>query len=213
MPVQLVGPNEGRERSDIELVDLVLGAAPGSFEAFYQQYKRLIYHCIRARADQVDVDDLLQSFFERLIEGDYRILYLWQRGTSLPIYLSKVVRNFVFDFYRAKGVRKKAADEFSRVILIDEPRVKEGVLSGAPLRAEGITTALELKELRRLGLRAWATLEKRDRFLICGRLHRELSNEAMAKRLGLSEGALRTALSRAQGRLLASLKPLAPEYY
>jgi RNA polymerase sigma factor (sigma-70 family) len=161
----------------------------------------------------MDADDLLQSFSERLIESDYHILNLWQRGTSLPIYLSRVIRNFVIDFYRAKRSRQKTTDALSRLALIDSPPVKEGTTSGAPLRAEQITPNLELKELRRLGLQAWAKLDVRDRFLVCGKFHRELGNEAMAERLKLTEGALRTALSRAQGRLLAGLKIRAPEYF
>jgi hypothetical protein len=40
-----------------------------------------------------------------------------------------------------------------------------------------------------------------------------LTNAAMAERSNLTSGALRTALSRAQGRLLASLRTLAPEYF
>ena len=78
---------------------------------------------------------------------------------------------------------------------------------------ETITTALVLKDLRRIGLQAWTKLDGRDRFLMCSKLHRELSNEAMAIRLNLTEGALRTALSRAQVRLLAGVKALAPEYF
>src|ERR1019366_1143359 len=170
---------------------------------------RLIYHCIRRRADVVDVDDLFQSFFERLVGRDYRFLKLWQRGTSLPIYLSAVIRNFVIDFHRSKRSRQKTADALSGLALIDTPLAKEGTTSGAPLKGEEITPALELKELRGFGLQAWAKLEFRDRILTCGKLHRELSNEAMADRLKLTEGALRTALSRAQVRLLAGLKTLA----
>ena len=209
MPAQ----SGGKDFSDIELVDQLLRGAPGAFDLFYQRYNRLIYHCIRVRADAVDVDDLVQSFFERLVGRDYHILRLWQRGTSLPIYLSRVIRNFVIDFHRAKRSRQKTADALSGLALIDIPPVKEGTTSGAPLKGEEITPALELKELRRLGLQAWAKLELRDRILTCGKLHRELSNEAMAVRLKLTEGTLRTALFRAQGRLLAGLKNLAPEYF
>ena len=82
-----------------------------------------------------------------------------------------------------------------------------------PEAEETLTTAIVLKELRQKGLQAWAKLDSRDRFLMCGKLHRELTNEAMAERLNLTSGALRTAISRAQARLLASLKTLAPEYF
>jgi RNA polymerase sigma factor (sigma-70 family) len=150
MPAQLPASKQGHGVSDVELVDLLLRGEPGAFDTFYRRHKRLIYHCIRARADAIDADDLLHSFFERLIERDYHILQLWQRGTSLPIYLSRVIRNFVIDFHRAKSSRKKTSDALAALALIDTPPVKEGTTSGAPLRAEGITPTIELRELRKL---------------------------------------------------------------
>ena len=201
MRTQPVAPTNGNDFSDIELVDRLLRGVPGAFDLFYRRHERLIYHCIRTRAEVADVADLFQSFFERLVERGYHVLKLWQRGTSLPIYLSKVIRNFVVDFYRKKRWRENPVGGLSEL----EAHEGEG--------EETLTTALVLRELRRIGLQAWAKLDGRDRFLTCGKFHRELSNEAMADRLKLTEGALRTALSRAQVRLLAGVKVLAPEYF
>src|SRR5258708_12306811 len=101
-------PAAANEPSDIELVDDVLRGAPAAVEAFFRRHSQLIYHCIRARADRQDVDDIFQAFFERLVKREYRVLQLWQRGTSLPMHLSKVVRNFVIDFHRANRFREEA---------------------------------------------------------------------------------------------------------
>jgi RNA polymerase sigma factor (sigma-70 family) len=206
MPAPSLASKDGNDLSDIELVDRLVRGAPGAFDSFYRRYERLIYHCIRTRADTRDIPDLFQSFFERLVERDYHILKLWQRGTSLPIYLSKVMRNFVIDFHRTKRWREETVGGLSELALKESER-------GDTLKSEELTPALELKELRRVGLQAWAELDVRDRFLMCGKLHRDLSNEVMAARLKLTEGALRTALSRAQVRLLAALRQLAPEYF
>jgi RNA polymerase sigma factor (sigma-70 family) len=187
--------------SDLELVDRLIRGSRGAFEQFYQRYNRLIFHCIRSRADAADVNDLFQSFFERLIEHDYHILKLWQRGTSLPIYLSKVIRNFVIDFHRAKRKREDSVGGLGEL---------EPLSSGED---ESITTRLVLKELRKKGIEAWSKLDRRDRILVCGKFHRDLSNEDLAKRLALSAGTLRVALSRAQARLLAGLRSLVPEYF
>ena len=189
------------EPSDIELVDNVLRRAPGAVEALYRRHSQLIYHCIRSRADAQDVDDIFQGFFERLARRDYRILQLWQRGTSLPMYLAKVIRNFVIDFHRARRVREEAVGGTMEL----EP------LSGP--QDESITAATHLKELRKAGIQAWAVLDARDRKLICDRLHRDLDNEAIAGRLQLSAGALRTAMSRAQSRYLSQVRQLAPEFF
>ena len=194
-------PAAATEPSDIELVDNVLRAAPGAVEAFYRRHSQLIYHVIRARADRQDVDDIFQAFFERMMKRDYRVLQLWQRGTSLPMYLAKVVRNFTIDFHRARRFREEAVGGTSEL----EP------LSGAA--TETISAASHLKELRRVGIRAWAVLETRDRKLVCDRLHRDLDNAAIARRLQLSAGTLRTAMSRAQARHLGEVRRLAPEFF
>src|SRR4029079_9380754 len=114
---------------------------------------------------------------------DYHILKLWQRGTSLPIYLSKVIRNFVIDFHRSKRKREEGVGGLAEL----EP-LGQG-------QDESITTKLMLKELRRKGIEAWSKLDNRDRILVCGKFHRDLSNEDLAARLSLSAGTLRTALS------------------
>lgn len=189
------------EASDIELVDNVLRHVPGAVEAFYARHSRLIYHCIRARTGGQDVDDIFQAFFERLLKSNYRALQLWQRGTSLPVFLARVIRNFVTDFHRARPSREEAVGGTMEL----DP------LSGG--EAEPITAASHLKELRHIGIRAWAILDGRDRKLICDRLHRDLDNDVIAARLKLSAGALRTAMSRAQSRYLAQVRQLAPEYF
>ncbi len=194
-------PAPSADLSDIQLVDNVLRGAPGAFEAFYRRHSRVIYHCIRARTDGQDADDILQAFFERLLKSNFRALQLWQRGSSLPVYLSKVVRNFVTDFHRARRSREEAVGGDMEL----EPLAES--------QGEMTTAATHLKELRHVGVRAWAVLEPRDRRLICDRLHRDLDNEANAIRLQLSVGALRTAMSRAQARYLAQVRQLAPEFF
>lgn len=189
------------ELSDVELVENVLRGTPGAIDAFYHRHSRLIYHCIRSRTGGQDVDDIFQAFFERLLKSGFRPLQLWQRGSSLPVYLSSVIRNFVTDFHRAKRLREEAVG---------------GTMELEPLSGnedETITTTTQLKELRHIGVRAWAVLEARDRRLVCDRLHRDLDNETIARRLKLTIGALRTAMSRAQARYLAQVRRLAPEFF
>ena len=86
MPAASPASVEGDELSDIELVDRLLKRVPGAFDLFYHRHKRLIFHCIRAnaRADEADVNDLAQSFFERLVARDCHVLKLWQRGMRIP---------------------------------------------------------------------------------------------------------------------------------
>lgn len=194
-------PLQPAELSDVELVENILRGTPGAIDAFYHRHSRLIYHCIRSRTGGQDVDDIFQAFFERLLKNDFRALRLWQRGSSLPVYLSSVIRNFVTDVHRTKRLREEAVGSTMEL----EP------LSG--VRDETISTTTQLKELRHIGVRAWAVLEARDRRLVCDRLHRDLDNETIARRLNLSVGTLRTAMSRAQARYLAQVRRLAPEFF
>jgi len=187
--------------SDVELVDRVVRGYPGAFRQFYQRHGQLIYGCIRKRANAADVDDVFQAFFERLITTGFRPLQLWQRATSLPVYLAKVVRNFVTDFYRAKRFREEAIGGVAEIEAHLDPQ------------EETLSLKTHLNELRRLGIQAWAALDKRDRAMICDRFHRDLTNDEIAGRLQLSPGASRTALSRAQARLLNRLRTLAPEFF
>ena len=193
--------------TDIELVDSVLRAAPGAFDLFYRRHKQLIYYCILKQAGARDAEDLCSEFFARLINRDYRALLLWQRGTSLPLYLRRVVRNFVIDFQRRRR-REEAVGGDEELELLTRPERR------AYPDEETITTKIILEEFRRLAIQAWAALEEpRDRKLMCDKLHRSMSNETIAERVQLAAGALRTAVSRAQVRLLAKLRPLAPEFF
>jgi RNA polymerase sigma factor (sigma-70 family) len=187
--------------SDVELVDLVVRGQPGAFRRFYLRHNQLIYSCIRKRANPADVDDVFQAFFERLAAKGYRPLQMWQRGTSLPVYLAKVVRNFVVDFYRARRSREEAVGGTAEIEAFLDPQEETLSLKG------------HLNELRRLGIQAWAALDNRDRAMVCDRFHRDRTNEEMAERFQLAPGALRTALSRAQARLLKGLKLMAPEFF
>lgn len=200
-------PAEVNPVSDIELVDQLLRSKPHAFEQFYGRYGQLVRSCIRKRAEARDVDDLFQGFFEHLIESDYRALQLWQRGNSLPIYLSAVVRNHVIDFQRR---RRRPGEGRNDTADLEVSLDKDPL---APENQETITTAMQLKELRRSGIVAWAKLEVRDRKLMCDKLHRDMSNEILAERMHLAAGALRTAISRGQARLLSQLRKLAPEYF
>ena len=189
------------EISDVELVDRVVRGDPGAFRQFYERHGRLIYACIRRRANAADVDDVFQAFFERLMAKEFRPLHLWQRGTALPVYLAKVVRNFVIDFYRARRSREEPIGGAAEIEALLDPQ------------EETLSLQSHLNELRRLGIRAWAALDKRDRAMICDRFHRDRGNDEIAARFQLAPGAVRTALSRAQARLLSRLKALAPEFF
>jgi hypothetical protein len=97
---------------------------------------------------------VFQAFFERLAAKQYRPLQVWQRGTSLPVYLAKVVRNFVVDLYRARRSREEAVGGAAEIEAFLDTQEETLSLKG------------HLDELRRLCIQAWAALDKRDRAMV-----------------------------------------------
>ncbi len=189
--------------SDTEMVNRLVSGAPGAFDLFYGRYSRLIYHCICRRIhDHHDVEDIAQEFFARLQATRFRALDMWQRGSPLPNYLSRVVRNFVIDFQRSRR----------RQDLGESAWIEES--TNAEQTAQGAYAALEARALRKSGIRAWARLSlPRDKRLICNKYHRELPSEVLATRESLNKNALAQALFNAQRRFLAQLRDLAPEFF
>ena len=87
------------------------------------------------------------------MSASYHILKLWQRGTSLPIYLSKVIRNFVIDFHRSKRKREESVGGLAELEPLGEAQ------------GESITTGILMKELRSKGMKPGLNLKSAIEFL------------------------------------------------
>jgi RNA polymerase sigma factor (sigma-70 family) len=190
--------------SDIEMVNGLVSGGAGSFDLFYERYGDLIYHCIRRRIrDQSDAEDIYQEFFARLQATRYRALDKWRRESPLPNYLLRVVRNSVIDFQRSQRRRE----------LRNRAGIEEGINQPEPTDP-GAYAALEARDLRKSGIRAWGRLRSaRDKRLICNEFHRGLPSEVLAEREGLNKNALAQAAFNARRRFLAQLRDLAPEFF
>lgn len=191
------------ETSDVELVNALARGDTRLFATFYDRYSKLIRHCIISRT-RMDVDDLLQNFFARLHEKGYRQLDGWDRKSRLSGYLSVIVKNFVIDEWRVSPNAKYKFEELKDLDL-EEAHTAPGTMPDA---------AYESLQLRRRGIMAWSKLPTpRDRCLICNHYHRETPPQLAATTVGLTDGAFRTALSRANERYLGLLQKTAPEYF
>jgi len=62
------------------------------------------------------------------------------KGTSLPIYLAKVVRNFVVDFYRAKKSREEAVGGAAEIEALLDPQ-EETLSSKASWTSYGVSVS------------------------------------------------------------------------
>lgn len=187
--------------SDVELVNRLAEGDRVAFTAFYNRYAKLIYYCVR-QIEKDLTDDIFQDFFLWLQNTQFRALQLWNRGRPLPNYLRQVVRNFALDRRRSeerhRGRRGPDAPE------------ELGIASEDVSAQEKI----EMRELRRGAIKAWARLEKpRDRRLICDKYHRETPSSVAAEREGINANAFRKALFDAQQRYTALVKRSIPEYF
>ena len=81
--------------------------------------------------------------------------------------------------------------------------IRIGVVANEPMRLEGLTSIFENH----------ARPGEPPLLPVVGTLEEHLDNDAIARRLQLSAGTLRTALSRAQARHLGEVRRLAPEFF
>lgn len=196
------------ELSDIELVDLVIAGQAGAFDAFYHRFKNLISASVRRRLSGTfaspNVEDVVYEFFLRLLEDEYRILKGWQRGSSLATYLFVVVRNHASDYIR----RHAKAGELRQYVDLEEWFDPGALWSETPAHSLGI------QQLRRAVAHACQHIKQpRSRLLLRLKLIKQLPNDEIAERVQMSDGATRTAISRAKSDLIAELKRVAPEYF
>lgn len=189
--------------SDVEIVNNLVAGQRQAFEQFYQRYSKLIYHCVRSRAQGSDVDEFFQDFMLKLHATNYKALDSWGRSSSFTNYLSRVVRNFVIDRQRSSSSIPKPIG--SAVDLDD--------LIGADARKLPDQLSEE-RDLRKAGIRAWSLLSTpRDKCLICNIYHRDKDLDAISLQINVSGGALRKAIFDAKKRFILSLRKLAPEFF
>lgn len=196
------------EPSDIELVEHVIAGKAGAFEAFYRRYGRLIQDGVRKRLAGTyasgQVEDVVGDFFVKLVRDQYRLLQAWQRGSSLRIFLSVVVRNHAVDHLK-KNTR---SNELRRDVELADWFDPDQLWAETPAHGLGV------RQLRRAVATACHRLTPpRSRLLLRLKLVRQMANDDIARRVQMTEGAARTAISRAKSDLLTELRRLVPEYF
>lgn len=186
--------------TDRELIERLVAGDRSAFGVFYERYSRLIYHSIR-RFDDTLGDDFFQEFFERLHETRFRALEQWRGSRPFPGFLRQVVRNFVLDRLRRESGRRRIETDG-----LPDDEVEAG--------GESVEAAIQMRELRKGAIRAWARLTSaRDRRIICVKYFRDLPAAEAATREQLNPGAYRKALFDAQRRYLSLVRNSLPEYF
>ena len=116
---------------------------------------------------------------------------------NLKLYLARIARNLSFDRFRSQSREKRGG---SQIILALEE------LGHCVAAADHPGTGLEIKELSAAVNDFLTTLPKRDRIIFLRRYFYTQSFEEIAANCGISQGAVRTALSRTRKKLKLHLK-------
>lgn len=105
-------------KEDKQLVSACVTGEPKAWEAFVEQYDRLLRAVVRKTGQLesnagYDADDVVNYVYEKLLENDYRRLTAWQGRAKLSTYLVLVSRNLCLDFVRKhrKGTFVEPTDD------------------------------------------------------------------------------------------------------
>ena len=120
-----------------------------------------------------------------------------QKPESLKLYIARIARNLSFDRFRSQTREKRGG---SQVVLALEELTHCIPSPGHP------GAELEAKELRTTVNAFLVTLPQRDRIIFLRRYFYTQSFEEIAAHCGISQGAVRTALSRTRKKLKQHLK-------
>ncbi len=176
---------------DRKLIDRCLGREPGAWNDFVDRYVGLIYHVIQHFAQarsrvvsQADMEDIAAEILLRIVDDDYEILRQYKGVSSLPTYLTVIVRRTCVK----EMVKRQREAELSHASAHREN------VSDASGEVEAIATAEEVD-------RMLEELPEREAEAV--RLyHLQFMNyREIGKRLGIPEASVGPILSKARKRL------------
>jgi len=114
--------NDGssNQRSDIELLQAVIGGKPGAWQTFFKRHERLILACLRRVYNRYHVplgreqlEDLVGMVCLDLVRGDYKKLrkYDPDRGYRLSSWVGLIATNIAHDALRRRGPPHASTDD------------------------------------------------------------------------------------------------------
>ncbi|QEH36964.1 RNA polymerase sigma factor [Aquisphaera giovannonii] len=175
---------------DRKLIDRCLGKEPGAWKDFVDRYLGLIYHVIqhvahaRSRVvSQADMEDIASEVLLKIVDDDYDILRRYQGISSLPTYLTVIVRRIcIKDMVKRRREEELGHANAHRATVGDSGEV------------EAIATAEEVERMLQ---------DLPDREAEVVRLYhlKYMNYREIGKRLGVPEASVGPILSKARKRL------------
>lgn len=157
------------------------------FAKIYEYYQPKIYSYINRRINNPDVaEDLTSQTFEKAIKriDNFR----WQ-GVSLGVWLYKIARNNLNDYFR-KTIRSNKNVSLTGLesVIIDES-------------AETLDDKIIRSDEESILYTALKRFKKSDQYLIYYKFFEDMSNKEIAEKTGLSETNVGTKLHRLRTKL------------
>ena len=180
--------------------ELVESALKGDSEAFgglvalYE--KRIHSFALGMLSDPDDAFDVSQDTFLKA----YRSLNSFKGESSFYTWLYAICRNCCYDYIKQRSRRMK-----KNISLSEYENDDDGVMVEIPDTASQPDLVLEKKQAREKIIEAVASLPEKHREIIVLRDFEDLSYEQIAEALDISEGTVKSRLSRARMKLQAIL--------
>lgn len=139
---------------------LIEAIAAGDLQAanrFVEAYLPVVLCAFRLRGiPRQDLEDLVQEFFTRLAEHNYRRLRSWRGDSSLKTWVAAVARNFACDWHRRSPEKTLPEEEQPELVDESDPselqwareqrRLISGMLARLPERGAQILRRFYLEE-------------------------------------------------------------------
>ena len=156
-------------------------------EGLFRKYRALMYKYARGRdRDQHEADDIVSEALKRLFRNADTLMALAEYQQS--DYIVTTIRSVVGDHYRRRKTQERFHAQLGEEDIID-PGLEEDFIE----RESRDTQIRHLYE-------TLDELQETDRLLLTGKYMSGLSDEALARQLGVKASSIRMKLTRARKR-------------
>jgi RNA polymerase sigma factor (sigma-70 family) len=150
-----------------------------SFRDLFLHNRRVLFQYLRSRVGREDASDLLQETFVRALRYE-----AFHKVADPPAFLQRIASNLVLDLSR----RRKS----------EQAVIEAGAdAADAPADETRPEERIDFERQSRQFEAAITKLPRRSRQVLILALHQNLSHDEIARRLGISENAVRKQLRRA----------------
>ena len=184
--------------SENELIEATKGGDSNAFGELVKLYEKKIYsYALGMLSNPDDAFDIAQDTFMKA----YRSIAFFKGESSFYTWLYTICRNCCYDF-----IKKRDRNRRHTISLFQYENDDDGTIIEIPDSTNDPEALYEKKRLRKIIFDAIQTLSDNHREIILLRDVEGLSYEEISAAMGISEGTVKSRLSRARTKLQTILK-------